>query len=153
MEKTDEKIVSMQIVCFKVGSEDYGLEILKVQEIIKIPHITKLPQSASYITGVIDLRGKVVPIVDLAKRFGVESGDSSKNTRVIIVDIKGRRIGLAIDSVSNVTKINAKDLGPPPPIIKGISGRYIVGIGKVDTGFIVILDIDQIFSSEELQAL
>lgn len=141
---------SMQIVCFKIGGEEYGVEILKVQEILKLPDITALPKSADYIMGIIDLRGKVIPIIDLSIRFGIERTTSQDNLRAIVVDIDGKKVGLAIDSVSHVIRIDSKDIEPPPQIVKGISGRYIIGIAKVKDNFIVILDINKIFSSEEL---
>ncbi|HEY1407187.1 MAG TPA: chemotaxis protein CheW [Spirochaetota bacterium] len=156
MLKKDEKsLSSMQIVCFKVGSEEYGIEILKVQEILKLPKVTTLPKSADYILGIIDLRGKVIPVIDLSKKFGIENqGDSLlKNLRAIVVNINNKKVGLAIDAVSHVIKVDSKDVEPAPPIVKGISGRYIVGIAKVDKGFVIILDINQIFSHEELSSI
>lgn len=151
MEKTGKTLTSLQIVCFKVGKEEYGIEILKVQEILKLPRVTRLPKSADYIMGVIDLRGKVIPIIDLSRKFRIDTGEKAESSRAIVVDIKRKRVGLAIDSVSHVVKVDSKDIEPPPPIVKGISGRYIVGIAKMEEGFVVILDIDQIFSSEELR--
>ncbi len=153
MEKTVQNVNSMQVVCFNIGREEYGVEILKVQEILKLPKITRLPKSAHYIMGVIDLRGKVIPIVDLSKRFGIKEGEDSDSRRAIVVDIRGKRVGLAIDAVSHVIKLESKEIEPPPPIVKGISGRYIIGIGKLKDSFVIILDIDQIFSSEELSLL
>lgn len=143
----------MQIVCFKIGREDYGIEILKVQEILKLPRITALPKTVDYIMGVIDLRGKVLPVIALGKRLDIEDSDTVKSPKAVVVNIKGKEVALAIDSVSSVARVEAKDVEPPPPIVKGISGRYIVGIAKVNDDFVVILDIDQIFSSDELKAM
>lgn len=153
LKKEEKSLTSMQIVCFKVGTEEYGIEILRVQEILKLPKITKLPKSADYILGLIDLRGKVIPIINLSRKFGIDESDSvNKNLRAIVVDISNKKVGLAIDSVSHVIKVDNKDVEPAPPIVKGISGRYIVGIAKIDKGFVIILDINQIFSSDELVA-
>ena len=148
-QKVQEVTSSLQIVCFKIGNEEYGIDILQVQEILKIPKVTRLPKSKVHILGVIDLRGKVIPIIDLGKKFGIIS-DLMKSTRAIVVDIDGKQVGLAIDSVSHVVKVDTGDIEPPPPVVKGISGKYIVGIAKLKTGFVVILDINQIFSAEEL---
>jgi purine-binding chemotaxis protein CheW len=153
MEKEAKLLDSLQVVCFKVGSEEYGIEILKVQEILKLPKVTKLPKSAAFIMGVIDLRGKVIPIVNLAKRFNQQASETEGDKRAIVVDIYGKQIGLAIDTVSHVVKFDAANIEPPPPIIKGISGRYIIGVAKHNQGYVVILDIDKIFSSEELKVL
>ncbi len=153
MEKETKMIDSLQVVCFKVGSEEYGIEILKVQEILKLPKVTRLPRSAPYIMGVIDLRGKVIPIVNLSRRFAHEGNDSDIDKRAIVVDIRGKQIGLAIDTVSHVVKFEAGKIEPPPPILKGISGRYIIGVAKHNQGYVIILDIDKIFSSEELNLI
>jgi purine-binding chemotaxis protein CheW len=151
-QKKVEVINSLQVVCFKIGNEEYGIDILKVQEIQKVPKVLKLPFAQDHILGVVDLRGKVIPIIDLGKKFGIIA-DLTKSSRIIIVDIGGKRIGLAIDSVSNVIKIDTDKIDPPPPVVKGISSKYIIGVAKIDGGFIVILDINQIFSAEELAAL
>jgi purine-binding chemotaxis protein CheW len=99
-----------------------------------------------------DLRGKVIPIIDLGKRFGIIA-DLANSNRAIVVDIEGKQVGLAIDSVSHVIKVDSGDIEPPPPVVKGISGKYIVGIAKLKSGFVVILDINQIFSAEELVSM
>ncbi|MCP4133279.1 MAG: purine-binding chemotaxis protein CheW [bacterium] len=151
-EKNGVSQTSLQIVCFKIGKEEYGVDILQVQEILKLPKITKLPKSLAYIMGVIDLRGKVIPIIDLSKKFGIDTGSSGKS-RVIVVDISGKQVGLAIDSVSHVVRVNSGDIEPPPPVVKGISGKYIIGIAKLTEGFVVILDIRQIFTTEEIKSI
>ena len=143
----------MQFVCFKIENEEYGIDILKVQEILKLTKITTLPRAADFIMGVIDLRGKVIPVVDLIKRFGIEAKSTSQGKRAIVVNIRGKALALAIDFVSHVIKVDTKNIEPPPPVVKGISGRYIVGIAKVAEEFVVILDIDRIFLSEDLDAL
>ncbi|MBP7603947.1 MAG: purine-binding chemotaxis protein CheW [Spirochaetes bacterium] len=153
MEKIDKSSSAMQIVCFKVGKEEYGIDILRVQEILKLPKITRLPKSADFIMGVMDLRGKVIPIIDLSRRFRIENGGAGEGKRAIVVDIRNKRVGLAIDSVSHVVKVEGKDIEPPPPIVKGISGRYIVGIAKLAEGFVIVLDIEQILTAEELTSL
>ncbi len=140
---------SLQIICFKIGQEEYGVDILQVEEIYKLPKITKLPKAEEYIMGVIDFRGRVLPIVDLSKKFGIKSIGNSDDQRAIIVEIHGKLVGLAIDSVSHVVKVDTNDIEPPPPVVKGISGKYIVGIAKLQEGFVVILDITQIFSKVE----
>ena len=151
-QKKAEVITSLQIVCFKIGNEEYGINILQVQEIHKVPEILKLPFSHDHILGVIDLRGKVIPIVDLGKKFGMVAA-LGKSSRIVVVDIGGKKIGLAIDSVSNVVKIDTDKIDPPPPVVRGIAGKYIIGVAKLDAGFLVVLDINQIFSSEELATL
>lgn len=152
-EKNESIQNSFQIVCFKIGNEEYGIDILQVQEILKLPKVTKLPKSKDYILGVIDLRGKVIPIIDLSSKFNIKSKMDRESSRAIVVDISGKKVGLGIDSVSHVVKINQNDIEPPPPIVKGISGKYVVGIAKLSEGFVVILDISHIFSKEELSMI
>ncbi|MDR3237522.1 MAG: chemotaxis protein CheW [Spirochaetia bacterium] len=141
---------SEQIVCFKIGKEEYGVDILLVQEILKLPDVTKLPKAASYVLGVMNLRGKVIPVVDLSIKFGINTGSPSRG---IVVSIEGKQVGLAIDSVSHVVRINSTEIEPPPPVVRGISGKYIIGIAKIESGFVVILDLSSLFSSDEISAL
>lgn len=143
---------SKQIVCFKIGKEEYGLDILLVQEILKLPEITKLPKAADYVLGVIDLRGKIIPVTDLSIKFGLTVTRTAPPSRGIVVSLEDKQIGLAIDSVSHVVRVNDNDI-EPPPIVKGISGKYIVGVARIETGFVIILDITKIFSAEEISAL
>ena len=142
-----------QVVCFKIGDEEYGIPILQVQEILKLPIVTKLPKSADYITGIIDLRGIVIPIVALSKKFKIHSKDSIEPERAIVVQIKGKQVGLAIDSVSSVINVNTSEIEAPPPVVKGISEKYIKGIAKDGDIFVIILDINQIFTMEEMEEL
>ena len=151
-QKKEEVVSSLQIVCFKIGQEEYGIDILQVQEIQKVPKILQIPFAQEHILGVIDLRGKVIPIIDLGKKFGIIA-DLDNSSRIVVVDISGKKIGLAIDSVSNVMKIDTSSMDPPPPVVKGVASKYIVGIAKLKDGFIVVLDINQIFSAEELAAI
>lgn len=143
---------SRQIVCFKIGKEEYGIDILLVQEIVKLPEVTKLPKAADYVLGVIDLRGKIIPVTDLSIKFGITTSRETPASRGIVVNIDNKQVGLAIDSVSHVVRINDADI-EPPPIVKGISDKYIVGVAKVENGFVIIIDITKIFSSEEISAL
>jgi len=149
---TTDVAKSEQVVCFKIGKEEYAVDILLVQEIFKLPEITKLPKAANYVIGVIDLRGKVIPIVDLSVKFGLGVSEGHA-TRGLVVSIEGKQVGLAIDTVSHVVRVNSSEIEPPPPVVKGVSGKYILGIAKIESGFVVILDIGSLFSSEEISAL
>ena len=144
---------TQQIVSFKLGEEEYGIPILQVQEILKLPVVTKLPKSADYISGIIDLRGIVIPIVSLNKKFKIRHDDSIEQERAIVVQIAGKQVGLAIDTVSSVINVNDDEIEAPPPVLKGISEKYIKGIAKDKETFVIILDIEQIFSLEEIDKL
>ncbi len=152
-ERTEELSDSLQIVCFKIGNEEYGVDILQVQEILKVLKITKLPKSRPYMLGVMDLRGKIIPIVDLGKKFGIISTISDA-MRAIVVNIAGKQVGLAIDSVSHVMRVKSSEIEPPPPVVvKGISGKYINGVANSNGSLIIILDVDRIFTEEEIVSL
>ena len=142
-----------QVVCFKIGKEEYAVDILLVQEIFKLPEITKLPKAADYVIGVINLRGKIIPIVDLSVKFGLGVATGKHATRGIVVTIEGKQVGLAIDTVSHVVRVNSSEIEPPPPAVRGIAGKYIVGITKRESSFVVILNIGSLFSSEEISVL
>ncbi len=151
--RKEEGTDSLQIVCFRIGNEEYGIDILQAQEILKVLKVTKLPKSEDYILGVMDLRGKIIPIVDLGKKFGIMASISDA-LRAIVVNIGGKQVGLAIDSVSHVVKVNSSEIEPPPPVVvKGISGKYIMGIAKVNESLVIILDVNRIFTDEEILSL
>ncbi len=144
--KIDEIV---QLVTFKLGSEEFALDILKVQEINRIVEITKVPKAPDFVEGVINLRGRVIPIVDIRKKFHLNIKEATKETRIIVVNIMNKTIGLIVDSVSEVLRINSLTIQPPPPLIAGLDSDYIKGVGKLDERLIILLDIDKIFTTGE----
>jgi purine-binding chemotaxis protein CheW len=138
-----------QLISFEVGEEEYGLEILGVKEVIRIREITRLPRAPSFVKGIINLRGDVIPIIDLRDRFGLEHQEYTAMTRVIVVDVEGRLVGMVVDAASQVMRIPADQIEQPPPIVGGLSAEYIKGIGKLDDRLVILLDIDRILSNEE----
>ncbi|MBA4389346.1 MAG: chemotaxis protein CheW [Syntrophus sp. (in: bacteria)] len=139
----------LQLVTFKLGSEEFAVDILKVQEINKMMNITKIPNAPAFIEGVINLRGKIIPIVDLRKRLGFKDQDYDKSTRIIVVELDGLVLGFIVDSVSEVLRIPENTIEPPPTMIAGIESEYIEGIGKVDDRLLILLELKKIFSSPE----
>lgn len=142
---------------FLLGAEEYGLEILKVQEIIKLMDITRLPQSLEFIRGVINLRGKVVPVVCLRRKFGMETVDSTEKTCIIVVqavrDGEPITIGIIVDEVSEVLDIPGEDIAPPPALGKAISGDFILGMAKGEGTVKILMDIDMVLSVDEMAAV
>lgn len=136
----------VQFVVFKVGVEEYAIPILKVNEIIRLKgiNITQVPNTQKQIVGIINLRGEVVPIIDLMLRFGVPEKKLESNDRIIIVNIEDKNIGLLVDSVSEVAEIEGANIVPPPDQISGIDSRYITGIAKYHDRIFVVLDIETI---------
>ncbi len=138
-----------QLISFIVGEEEYGLEILQVKEVIRLREITRLPRAPSFVKGIINLRGDVIPIIDLRDRFGLPQQDYTLTTRVIVVDVEGRLVGMVVDAASQVVRIPADQIEPPPPIVGGLSAEYIKGVGKLDERLVILLNIDRILSPQE----
>ncbi len=138
-----------QLISFVVGDEEYGLDILRVQEVIRLREITRLPKAPSFVKGIINLRGDVIPIVDLRDKFGLEHREYTAMTRVIVVDVEGRLIGMVVDAASQVVRIPDDQIDEPPPIAGGMSTDYIKGVGKLDDRMVILLNIDRILSQEE----
>ncbi len=143
----------LQLVTFSIGEEEFGVDILKVQEIIRTMEITKVPRAPSFVEGVINLRGKVIPIIDLRKRFGLDSRDHDKHTRIIVIEINNMIVGFVVDSVSEVLRIPASTVEPPPPVVAGLESEYISGVGKLEDRLLILLDLDRLLSSEERENL
>ena len=143
----------MQLVTFSIGDEEFGVDILKVQEIIRTMEITKVPRAPEFVEGVINLRGKVIPIVDLRKRFGLETRDHDKHTRIIVIEINQMIVGFVVDSVSEVLRIPANTVEPPPPVVSGLESEYISGVGKLQDRLLILLDLNRLLSGEEKDAL
>lgn len=139
----------LQLVTFKLGTEEFGVDILKVQEINKMMSITKIPNAPTFIEGVINLRGKIIPIVDLRKRLGFRDQPYDKSTRIIVVELDGLVLGFIVDSVSEVLRIPENTIEPPPSMVAGIESEYIEGVGKLDERLLILLELKKVFSSPE----
>ena len=143
----------IQLVTFSIGEEEFGVNILQVQEIIRTMDITKVPRAPEFVEGVINLRGKVIPIVDMRSRFGLESKEHDKYTRIIVIEIEMIIVGFVVDSVSEVLRIPANSVQPPPPVVAGMDSDYIDGVGKLDDRLLILLDLDSLLDNEEKEAL
>lgn len=137
---------------FYLDGEEYGVQILKVREIIGIMEITQLPQMPHYIKGVINLRGKVIPVIDLRLKFGMSEAEYTDETCVIVVDI-GTQVGIIVDTVQEVADIPDKDIEPPPALGSSVETTYLMGMGKVEGSVKILLDIDPILSGEDMESL
>lgn len=143
----------LQLVSFKLGEEEFGVNILQVREIIRMQQITSFPNAPEFVEGVINLRGRVIPIVALRKRFGLEDKAHSKSTRIIVVKVEEVTIGLIVDEVSEILRLPDDTVEPPPPIIAGIDADYIQGVGKLEDRLLILLDLNKILSGEEKSSL
>ncbi len=149
--RKDEEL--LQLVTFSIGEEEFGVEILKVQEIIRMLEITRVPKAPDFVEGVINLRGKVIPVIDLRLRFGLQTKGHDKKTRIIVIEINQMIVGFVVDSVSEVLRIPAGTIEPPPPVISGLDSEYISGVGKLDDRLLIMLDLNRLLSKEEKTAL
>ncbi|HYW82303.1 MAG TPA: chemotaxis protein CheW, partial [Spirochaetia bacterium] len=137
-----------QFISFSVGEEAYGLELLRVKEVIRVREITWLPRAPSFVKGIINLRGDVIPIIDLRDKFGLPERETTASTRVIVVEIEGRLTGMIVDSASQVVRIPSDQIDPPPPVLGGISQALISGVGKLDDNLVVLLNADAVLTLE-----
>jgi len=152
--KTKEKDVELlQLVTFRIGEEEFGVDILRVQEIIRMLEITRVPKAPDFVEGVINLRGKVIPIIDLRKRFGLTIKDHDKHTRIIVVEINDMVVGFVVDAVSEVLRIPADIVEPPPPVVAGVDSEYISGVGKLEDRLLILLDLNRLLNREEQEVL
>lgn len=142
---------------FKLGDEEYGLEILKVQEIIQMQSVTKVPRTPDYVRGVINLRGKVIPVVDLRKKFGLDSTKDTEKTCIIVVQIRISEgvivMGIIIDEVKEVLDIKADNIEETPSFGSSINTEFILGIGKIGNTVKILLDIDKVMSLTEITSI
>jgi purine-binding chemotaxis protein CheW len=124
-----------------------------VKEVIRVREITWLPKAPSFVKGIINLRGDVIPIIDLRDKFGLEPREQTAATRVIVVEVEGRLMGMVVDSASQVVRIPADQIDPPPPVIGGLSQEFITGVGKLDGKLVILLNADAVLTVEEKMAL
>ena len=142
---------------FTMDKEEYGIGILKIKEIIGMMPITPVPQTPEHVKGVINLRGKVIPVVDLRLRFGMNAIDYNERTCIIVVEIEGKSgtvmIGTVVDSVSEVLNIKGEDIEDTPPFGTKLNTDYILGMAKMERGVKILLDIDKVLNTEEVAAM
>jgi len=142
----------LQFVGFRLDAEDYAIAITKIQEIILMKPITRIPQMPSFIEGLINLRGSVIPIVNLRERFGLPRRDLDDETRTIVVNVQDKTVGCIVDAVTQVMRINRDAIQPPPLSVQSVSQQYIAGLAKLDDRLLIVLDIDTLFDAEQLAA-
>jgi len=143
----------LQLVTFEVGAEEFAIPILSVHEINRIMEITQVPQSPPFVEGVINLRGKIIPVVDLRKRFSVEDASDSSDNRIVVVEVGERIIGFTVDRVNEVLRISSEIVESPPAMVCGVDSDYVQGVGKLDDRLLILLDLGRLFGARELEEL
>lgn len=149
--KSDESHGELiQLVSFNLDQEEYGVDVLKVREIIRMPTVTRVPNTPHYVEGVINLRGKVIPIISMRKRFGLFEVDNDKQTRIMVMDVDGELMGFIVDAVSEVIRISGSEIQPSPAVVaSGIDQECIAGVINQTERLLVLLDLEKMFSQDE----
>jgi len=144
----------MQVVVFKLGTEEYCVPVFQAKEIQMYTHPTKIPNTPAFVEGIINLRGQIIPILDLKKRFGSGSTEVNISTKIIIIDMDGEQLGILVDSVSEVLKIPQNKFEAPPSAVKtSINNSYISGIGKLENRLLILIDLGKVLTDEEFEQL
>ena len=135
----------IQIVGFMLGEEEYGIDILSVNEILKMSKITRVPKSSEYVKGVINLRGNVIPVLNIRKKFKNEDKNPDENTRIIILTVDENKFGIIVDKVTEVIRISAADI-EEPNLIDSVDKKYVEGVGKYNNRLLILLKLEQILT-------
>ncbi len=143
----------LQFVSFTIGNEEYAVNILQVQEILKMMEITAIPQTPAFIEGIVNLRGKVVPVINLRTKLNLDKIEYDHNTRIIVVNINDKTIGFIVDNVREVLRIPKSITELPPQLVNGINTEYFSSIAKLENRLIIILNIDNLLSKDEIDKL
>ena len=150
----ESNAASSQYVTFNLGKELYGVEVTRTREILSLTPVTKVPQTPTYLLGIINLRGQVVPVVDMRLKLGLLAGDETEDTCIIVVDVhvdgETITVGALADAVREVLDIRSDQIEPPPRLGTRLKTEFINGMGKVDEEFMILLNIDRIFNTDEL---
>lgn len=153
MRNVRQAVPQVQLVTFRVGPEEFGLDVFAVHEILRYQEPTPVPKAPAFVEGVIDVRGTLVPVVDLRRRFEVKEAPVNDETRIVLVQYGGERLGLVVDAVTEVLRVPETAVSEPPAYIRGLAAEYVRGMVRQEGRLIVLIDIDRILSSQERIAL
>lgn len=140
----------LQLVTFRIGEEEFGVDILAVQEIIRLLQITTVPRAPTFIEGVINLRGKVIPVINMRTRFNMPAVTHDNSTRIVVMELGQKIVGFLVDGVSEVLRIPASTVEDPPPVVAGIGAEYIRGVGKLHERLLILLDLENLLGEVDL---
>jgi purine-binding chemotaxis protein CheW len=139
----------LQLVTFDIADEEFAIDILPVQEIVRMMTITRMPKSPPSVEGVVNLRGQITPVVDLRKRFGLEANDHGSDSRIVVVEVRGRVIGFIVDRVNEVLELSWDVVDPTPSIAGSVEREYLRGVAKLEGRLLILLDLERLFEPEE----
>ncbi|HSU17909.1 chemotaxis protein CheW [Longimicrobium sp.] len=146
-------VPQVQLVTFRIGGEEFGLDVFQVHEILRYEPPTAMPKAPAFVEGVLDVRGALVPVIDLRKRFEVHDLRYDDDTRIMLADFQGERLGLIVDEVTEVLRVPETAVNPPPGYVKGLAAEFIRGIVRLEGRLVVLLDLERILSSQERMQL
>jgi len=138
----------LQLVSFELGGEEFAVDILSVQEINRMMPLTRVPQSPGDVEGVINLRGKIIPVVDLRKRFGMPTATQNENSRIVVIELERRVLGFIVDRVHEVLRIDRSIVEPAPQMSSSIDSSFILGVGKLSDRLLILLDLPRLFAAD-----
>jgi purine-binding chemotaxis protein CheW len=141
--------MEQQLVVFELANEHYGVDISSVESIIKMQEITRIPHSPSFVEGITNLRGLVLPVIDLRKRFGLEAQEASRDSRIMVVAMGNVKVGMIVDAVSEVLRVPSESIEPPPPMTTTSKANLITGIAKLNDLLVILLDLSKILTTDE----
>lgn len=143
-----------QLIVFELAGESYGVDIGAVNTIIRMQEITEIPRSPDFVEGVINLRGSIIPVIDLRKRFGLVIAEETKATRIVVVEaLEDQMIGMVVDAVTETLMLPKDSIEPPSPVVTGVDSEYVRGVGKLENRLVILLDLDKVLTSKEANQL
>jgi purine-binding chemotaxis protein CheW len=148
-EQTKVSSELLQLVSFVLGNEEFGVDIICVQEINRMLQITKVPNSPDYVEGVVNLRGRVIPVLDLRLKLGMQKKEHDNNTRIIVVEVNNKTVGFIVDGVKEVLRVPVSITEAPPEIVTGINSEYIKSVGKLEDRLLILIDLEKILLINE----
>jgi purine-binding chemotaxis protein CheW len=144
---------SMQLVSFKLREETYGIEITKIREIVLVGDITQIPETPPYVKGLINLRSTVIPVIDLRARFSLADAELTQESRIMVLNVGSRTIGIIVDSVHEVLRVTPQDISPAPTTVTSSGNEYMTGLVRLKEALLILLDVDRLFGEDEIETL
>lgn len=152
--RTEQATVEeLKVIIFRLKDEEYGVDVKQVKSIERMEQITRVPNTPSFVKGVINLRGVVIPIIDLRNRFGIEQLEYNDATRIIIVNVEDVEVGLIVDAANDVVDIPVNTIEPPPKVVGGVESKYLHGIAKMTKRLLILLNLDKVLNPDEVKEL